>query len=176
MSAPRLSHPAGLGARRPLRISAGQAARPRRRPGARPCGSDPARADALRAAPQEEAATALKPLTDFLKATLGERVEKVVVSGRLAESPCALVTSKFGWSAYQERIFKSQARRRPRRPGRFPPVPRGSIAAAACAGGRARRAAQGPCVRRGQPRAGACTAAFCSRRTPFDAMSWGERG
>jgi len=67
-------------------------------------------------AAQEEAATALKPLTDFLKATLGERVEKVVVSGRLADSPCALVTSKFGWSAYQERIFKSQARRRRRRP------------------------------------------------------------
>ena len=30
------------------------------------------------------------------------------ISNRLADSPCALVTSKFGWSAYQERIMKSQ--------------------------------------------------------------------
>ena len=56
-------------------------------------------------------AAALRPLTEFLAGALGERVEKVVVSTRLADSPCALVTSKFGWSAYQERIFKSQARR-----------------------------------------------------------------
>lgn len=55
-------------------------------------------------------AAALRPLTEFLAGALGERVEKVVVSTRLADSPCALVTSKFGWSAYQERIFKSQAR------------------------------------------------------------------
>ena len=30
------------------------------------------------------------------------------MSQRLADSPCALVTSKFGWSAYQERIMRSQ--------------------------------------------------------------------
>jgi len=56
----------------------------------------------------EETEEALKPLTDFLKSTLGERVEKVAVSQRLTDSPCALVTSKFGWSAYQERIMRSQ--------------------------------------------------------------------
>ena len=56
----------------------------------------------------EETAEALKPLTDFLQKTLGERVERVSVSQRLADSPCALVTSKFGWSAYQERIMRSQ--------------------------------------------------------------------
>ena len=56
----------------------------------------------------EETETAYKGLTEFLKSTLGERVEKVAVSNRLADSPCALVTSKFGWSAYQERIMKSQ--------------------------------------------------------------------
>ncbi|EIE19325.1 heat shock protein Hsp90 [Coccomyxa subellipsoidea C-169] len=56
----------------------------------------------------EETTEALKPLTDFLKSTLGERVEKVAVSQRLTDSPCALVTSQFGWSAYQERVMRSQ--------------------------------------------------------------------
>lgn len=50
----------------------------------------------------------LKPLTDFVKKTLGDRVEKVIVSSRLANSPVALVTSKMGWSANMERIMKSQ--------------------------------------------------------------------
>lgn len=58
----------------------------------------------------EETSEAYKGLTEFLQRTLGERVEKVAVSRRLADSPCALVTSKFGWSAYQERIMKSQVR------------------------------------------------------------------
>lgn len=58
----------------------------------------------------EETSEAYKGLTYFLQKTLGERVEKVTVSRRLADSPCALVTSKFGWSAYQERIMKSQVR------------------------------------------------------------------
>lgn len=56
----------------------------------------------------EEAATALKGLTDFMKEKLGSKVEKVAVSSRLSKSPCALVTSKFGWSAAQERLMKAQ--------------------------------------------------------------------
>ena len=56
----------------------------------------------------EAAAEKLKGLTEFVKGVLGEKVEKVVVSSRLADSPCALVTSKFGWSAAQERLMKAQ--------------------------------------------------------------------
>ena len=57
----------------------------------------------------EEAAESLKAVTDFMKGALGDKVERVAVSSRLADSPCALVTSKFGWSASQERLMRAQA-------------------------------------------------------------------
>jgi hypothetical protein len=38
-------------------------------------------------------------LCSTVKDALGDRVEKVVVSNRIADSPCVLVTGQFGWSS-----------------------------------------------------------------------------
>jgi len=50
-----------------------------------------------------------KKLCELFKEVLGDRIEKVVVSNRIVDSPVCIVTSEHGWSAYFEKIMKAQA-------------------------------------------------------------------
>jgi len=58
---------------------------------------------------QKEFEKEYEPLLKFLKKTLGNKIEKAVISKRLAGSPSALVSSSFGWTPTMERIVKAQA-------------------------------------------------------------------
>jgi len=60
---------------------------------------------------KEKLASENKTLCEVVKETLGEKVEKVEISGRVVNSPCCIVTGEHGWSAYMEKIMKAQALR-----------------------------------------------------------------
>jgi molecular chaperone HtpG len=49
-----------------------------------------------------------KNVCDFFKSVLSEDIEKVVVSNRLANYPCLLSTSEYGWTANMQRLVKAQ--------------------------------------------------------------------
>merc|ERR1719248_133542 len=50
-----------------------------------------------------------KPLLDFLKETLGKKVEKVQISKHLVQSPVVVLSADYGWTAQMEKVMKSQA-------------------------------------------------------------------
>ena len=56
---------------------------------------------------REAEAADFNELCTVVKEALGDKVEKVVVSNRINDSPCVLVTGQFGWSSNMVRLIRS---------------------------------------------------------------------
>jgi len=50
-----------------------------------------------------------KPLLDYIKDSLGKKVEKVQISKHLVQSPVVVLSADYGWTAQMEKVMKSQA-------------------------------------------------------------------
>jgi len=59
----------------------------------------------------EDEKKSFENLTKVIKDVLESKVEKVVVSSRIVDSPVCITTAEHGWSATMERIMKAQALR-----------------------------------------------------------------
>ena len=59
----------------------------------------------------EEMKAKIEPLPKFMEEVLGDKVKKVVMRPRMADSSCVLITSEYSWSANMERIMTAQALR-----------------------------------------------------------------
>ncbi|XVE64787.1 hypothetical protein DITRI_Ditri07aG0129800 [Diplodiscus trichospermus] len=60
---------------------------------------------------REEKKKSFKNLCKTIKEILGDKVEKMVVSDKIVDSPCCLVTGEYGWTTNMERIMKAQTLR-----------------------------------------------------------------
>jgi len=58
---------------------------------------------------QKANAEEFKPLTDFLRSHLKDRISRAVVSDRLVKAPAALASGTHGFTANMERLMKAQA-------------------------------------------------------------------
>ena len=56
---------------------------------------------------REEEVKQFEDLCKTIKDALGDKVEKVIVSNRINDSPCVLVTGQFGWSSNMVCSFRS---------------------------------------------------------------------
>merc|ERR1719326_1229631 len=59
----------------------------------------------------DEEKTAFEALCKKMKEILGDQIEEVLISDRMVDSPCSLVTTEYGWSANMQRIMKAQVLR-----------------------------------------------------------------
>ena len=62
---------------------------------------------------------AFEPLTKWWKKKLDKEVDKVIITQRLTDAPCAIVASEYGYSASMARINKAQAFSNPEKAPRY---------------------------------------------------------